>query len=192
MFRPGTRAVDMDTGKRLPDRSEKKSERSGMRNTMLYQRPYWGSFCTKARFFGLHDQDLKLLMQVGRVMHTCDGQQLFCEGECNDLIFIILEGKVKLGKSTQKPRWIDMGPYGMINMDDDLEPVWQGYQVCSASNCLGGVPLTREMCHSMTAISDGECEVLVVETISLEQQLALQGRSHQAGRIMACLRQMLC
>ncbi|MBF0214885.1 MAG: cyclic nucleotide-binding domain-containing protein [Magnetococcales bacterium] len=192
LFRTGARAVDAGNGKNATGRSERKSERTGTSHALVNQHPSWGSFCTKARFFGLQDQDLKLLMQVGRVTHTRDGQQLFCEGECNDVIFIILDGKVKLGKTAHKPHWIDMGPYGMINMDEDEEPVWSGYHVCSASHSLGGLPLTLETCHSLTAVSDGECDLLVLETSSLEKHLALQGRSHQATRIMTSLRQMLC
>ncbi|MBF0272158.1 MAG: hypothetical protein HQL98_08865 [Magnetococcales bacterium] len=191
-FRAGTRAMGKAVCKSVTGRSEKKAPKTAVRHAAVNQHRSWGAFCSKARFFGLQEQDLNLLMQVGRVMHTRDGQQLFCEGECNDVIFIILDGKVKLGKTAHKPFWIDMGPYGMINMDEDDEPDWKGYQVCSASQCLGGVPLTREVCHSMTAVSDGECELLVLETASLENQLSLQGRSHQSARIMASLRQMLC
>ncbi|MBF0192032.1 MAG: cyclic nucleotide-binding domain-containing protein [Magnetococcales bacterium] len=192
LFRAGARAVDTEGFKSVTGRSDRKSERTGTRHALVSQHPSWGLFCTKARFFGLQDQDLKLLMQVGRVTHTRDGQQLFCEGESNDVIFIILDGKVRLGKTAHKPHWIDMGPYGMINMDEDEEPIWSGYHVCSASHSLGGLPLTFETSHSLTAVSDGECDLLVLETATLENHLALQGRSHQAARIMASLRQMLC
>ncbi|MBF0126876.1 MAG: hypothetical protein HQM02_06655, partial [Magnetococcales bacterium] len=76
-FRTGVRAADTGSCKSVTGRSDRKSEKTGTRHALVNQHPSWGSFCAKARFFGLQDQDLKLLMQAGRVMHTRDGQQLF-------------------------------------------------------------------------------------------------------------------
>ncbi|MBF0295106.1 MAG: cyclic nucleotide-binding domain-containing protein [Magnetococcales bacterium] len=191
LFRTDTRIVDKKVHSNPTARTDRQDRKSGIPHAMANHYPSWLAFCAKAQFFGLQKQDLNLLLQAGRMMHTQNGQQLFCEGECNDRIFVILDGQVKLGKSARRPKWLDMGPYGMINMSDDEEPVWNGYRLCTASNCLGGLPLTREACHSLTAVSIGECNLLVVETASLENLLQSQGRGHHAPRIMASLHQML-
>ncbi|MBF0339834.1 MAG: cyclic nucleotide-binding domain-containing protein [Magnetococcales bacterium] len=188
----GARSVDRNISQSSAGRSDKKIPKAAVARPITNNQRSWGEFYTRAEYFGLQEQDLSLLMQMGRVTHTRDGQELFSEGESNDVIYIILDGRVKLGKTTHKPLWLDMGPYGMVNMDDDdKEPVWDRYKVCTPSSCLGGAPLTREACHSLTAVSEGECDLLVLESANLESQLFQQGGGHQSARILTGLRQML-
>ncbi|MBF0417312.1 MAG: hypothetical protein HQL86_03580 [Magnetococcales bacterium] len=189
-YKAGTRIMDKDVSHDLTEQSDRKVVKAATRPAALHPNLSCGAFYNKAHFFGLQKQDLNLLLQVGRVMHLRDGYPLFCEGESNDMIFIILDGQVKLGKTLQKPCWFDMGPYGMVNLSDHEEPEWRDYRVCSANNCLGCVSPTCAACHTLTAVTDGACNVLALEPAMLENQLLLQGRDNQSARIMACLRQM--
>ncbi len=189
-FKTATSVSGKEQARNRRERPDRTTPQNETGNTRDHFKKAWGAFCSKAHAFGLQEQDLNLLMQVGRVTHTHDGQQLFCEGECNDAIFLILDGKVKLGETARKPFWMDFGPYGMINMDEDMAPVWKDYQVCTVSHCLGCLVPTREPRHSRTAISEGECDLLVLDTLSLKDKLSVYDKSHQSARILSSLRRM--
>ena len=119
----------------------------------LQDRGYLGEFTTK------ECQDfIKLLNHI----HMADGEALFEQGERGDQVFFIHQGQVDMGVKGAHSRWVDFGPYGSVNMDDDQPESgsWISRVTLAAGECVGETDFVMDASHSLSARAVGEVDLL--------------------------------
>lgn len=145
---------------------------------------------TGNRHKGLSDENFQLLLAVGHEIHARDGQLVFQEGEAQDNIIVVLDGKVKVGIRAHTPVWMNMGAYGMIDLEEEESQTnWKRAQLYSQVVCLGKPDSPLEQGHSLAAISAGESHLLVVDVKTLQK--TLQSHPNQGNHLLENLRQLM-
>lgn len=96
-----------------------------------------------------------------------NGEFIFQEGIRDDRVYLIQKGTVEVGYTLSKCQWVDMGPFGMIDMeeDEDLSPKsdWLKKTVLEVGDCLGEPCCLHNARHDLSARAMGEVQMLSVE-----------------------------
>lgn len=98
------------------------------------------------------------------------GEYIFQEGARDDRVYLIQKGKVEVGYTLDKCQWVDMGPYGMIDMEEEggekkrLENFnWVKKTVLGEGDCLGEPCCLHNTRHDMSARAMGDVQMLSVQ-----------------------------
>lgn len=116
-----------------------------------------------APFFSyLMEQDEKSCQQY----HFSNGEYIFQEGIRDDRVYLIQKGKVEVGYTSGKGQWVDMGPFGMIDMDEGERVLrnahWLKKAVLEEGDCLGELCCLHDSRHDLSARAVGEVHMLSV------------------------------
>lgn len=122
-----------------------------------------------APFFSyLMEQDEKTCQQN----HFVNGEYIFQEGIKDDRVYLIQEGEVEVGYPSTKSQWVDMGPYGLIDMEEDstssTQSHWRNKTVLGAGECLGEPCCLHDTRHHLSARAMGNVQMLSVHGHSLK------------------------
>lgn len=96
-----------------------------------------------------------------------NGEFIFREGVRDDRVYLIQKGSVEVGYTLGKCQWVDMGPFGMIDMEED-EPLsaksdWLKKTVLGVGDCLGEPCCLHNSRHDLSARAMGEVQMLSVD-----------------------------
>ena len=129
-----------------------------------------------------------------------NGEYIFQEGIRDDRVYLILKGKVEVGYVSGKSQWVDMGPFGMIDMkegDGALHNArWLKKAILEEGDCLGELCCLHDSRHVLSARAVGEVQVLSVHGYLLKDLCAnsadlvgcVEGFLSQAARRLATVR----
>lgn len=96
-----------------------------------------------------------------------NGEYIFQEGVRDDRVYLIQEGEVEVGYASTKIQWVDMGPYGMIDMEEGeespLKSSWLEKTVLGVGDCLGEICCLHNARHDMSARAMGNVQMLSVQ-----------------------------
>lgn len=95
--------------------------------------------------------------------HFSNGEYIFHKGERNDYVYLIQKGQVEVGHANAQHQWVDMGPYGMIDMEEELlESGWLKKAMLGEGECLGEVCCLNDSTHDLSARAVGDVHMLSV------------------------------
>ena len=98
--------------------------------------------------------------------HFSNGEYIFQEGVRDDRVYLIQKGKVEVGYTETKYQWVDMGPFGMIDMEEEEESLknanWLKKTVLEKGDCLGEPCCLHDTRHDMSARAMGDVQMLSV------------------------------
>lgn len=101
------------------------------------------------------------LMKLVNYIHARDGEILFEEGERGNQVFIIRQGQVELGRKATRGQWMDMGPFGCVNMDENqASQVWTERVTLREGDCVGEISFMLDQSHGQTAMAAGDVSLL--------------------------------
>ncbi|MEO5333928.1 MAG: cyclic nucleotide-binding domain-containing protein [Magnetococcus sp. YQC-5] len=109
----------------------------------------------------------EFLQLVNRI-YAQDGETLFEAGERGHQIFIIRQGQVQMGRKAKRGQWMDMGPFGCVNMDEDqASQVWHERVTLGEGDCVGEVTFKLGQTHEQTAMAVGDVSLLCLNVAQL-------------------------
>ena len=122
------------------------------------------------RMRGLESRDFQMLNEVCSSFRMHRGEFLFEEGERENTIFLIRSGKVALGHAAARHQWVNMGPFGEVDLDEDAgEPQWLEQVTLQPGECAGELNLFDQGPHELTAWVAEDGEVLSLNARSLRK-----------------------
>lgn len=124
-----------------------------------------------APFFSyLMDQDERNCQEYTFV----HGEYIFQEGIRDDRVYLIQKGQVEVGYTEDKAQWVDMGPYGMIDMKEDAlkNAQWAKKTVLEEGDCLGELCCLQDARHDLSARAKGDVQMLSVQGHLLKELCA--------------------
>ncbi|MBF0178620.1 MAG: cyclic nucleotide-binding domain-containing protein [Magnetococcales bacterium] len=100
-------------------------------------------------------------MEMVRHINVRDGDILFGEGERGNQLYVIREGKVVIGHRTTPGQWMDLGPYGAVDMNEERpEDRWKDWQLLGEGDCLGVEGCLWGARHDLSAMAVGSADLL--------------------------------
>jgi CRP-like cAMP-binding protein len=121
----------------------------------------------KSHLRGLNLEECRLIGGMLHPVHVNEGELLFEQGESNQELFLIKNGCVKVGQSTKRHQWIDLGPYGEVDMDDDEDKELQEKVILGPGDCVGETTLFSNHAHALTAIAIEEGDMLRLDVCKM-------------------------
>lgn len=137
----------------------------------------------------LGHEDIELLQTIGYTIHSQDGQMLFEQGEPQTTIHVLLQGKVKVGQRRHCPEWLDLGPFGLVDLANETSDDWADSRLYNQVACLSEFDLFSDRPHTQSAISVGACKLLIVNVTILKK--FIQVYPAQGARLQESLRLMM-
>lgn len=106
-----------------------------------------------------------------------NGEYIFQEGIQDDRVYLIQTGEVEVGYAATRPQWVDMGPYGMIDMEEggdarSKRSMWRKKTVLGAGECLGEPCCLYNARHHLSARAMGQVHMLSVHGNMLKKLCA--------------------
>ena len=140
-----------------------------MKPAQIYREQWLDWLQHESHLRGLDRDEYRLLSGVLHPMHLNEGDFLFETGENNREIFLIRNGHVEVGRARRKHHWIDLGPYGEVDLTEDAggKEELQDKIVLGPGDCVGENGLFINHAHALTAIAAEEGEVLCLNACKI-------------------------
>ena len=111
----------------------------------------------------LTDRERRIIEEITHPVHVMDGEFLFKEGEIDDELFLIDAGKVALGHLTDCCSWVNMGPYGPVDVEGEEEARWNTVLVLGPGDVVGEFTLLGHSAHTLSAMVRQEGDLLELD-----------------------------
>ncbi len=129
---------------------------------------------------GLDARDCQMLNEIVNAVHVHRGEFLFEEGERENAIYLVRSGRVELGHTTSRHRWVDFGAFGEVDLDETGdEPHWLRKVTLSSGDCAGEPNLFDQRPHALTAWVSEDGELLSVNARALKALCSRNPHLHQ-------------
>ncbi|MBF0625116.1 MAG: cyclic nucleotide-binding domain-containing protein [Magnetococcales bacterium] len=126
---------------------------------------------TRKAFMGqLGEKEWEALAQTGSPLHVHGGEVIFEEGEEDEHIYVVLKGKVALGRTKAKHQWLTMGPYGEVDMAaDDPGAAWKDHITLGRGSLLGEMDFHLPASHTLSAQAVEESDLVELSPRQMAQ-----------------------
>ncbi|MBF0294633.1 MAG: cyclic nucleotide-binding domain-containing protein [Magnetococcales bacterium] len=106
-------------------------------------------------------RECRELLEMVQHIQVQDGDLLFGEGERSNQLYVIREGNVAIGHRTAPGQWLDWGPFGAVNLEEE-KPTdrWKDRLLLGEGDCLGVEGCLSGMPHDHSAMAVGETNLL--------------------------------
>ncbi|MBF0604835.1 MAG: cyclic nucleotide-binding domain-containing protein [Nitrospirae bacterium] len=120
--------------------------------------------------------DLEILARVASTVSLHRGELLFEEGEPEDAVYVIQNGKVAVGHPEHIHHWVDFGPYGTVDIPESHEKAGatthlHGVGIQSSGTLLGDHGMFGHGHYGSSALCQTDCNLLRMD----DRQLANLG-----------------
>lgn len=111
----------------------------------------------------LTPKERRIVEEITQPVHVHEGEYLFHEGEKLGCMFLIDQGEVEMGRVINPCTWVDMGPYGPIDVEGEEEEAWESVLTLGPWDVVGEFCMMEREPHTLTALVKNEGNLLVLD-----------------------------
>lgn len=139
----------------------------------------------------LSPEEWQALKEISREITLGEGEILFEEGEPEDYIYLVMKGKVSIGRLEDNHKWVNFGTWGEVDLSnapgaEDLEnSVWIDRITLGKGEVAGEPGMTMLRHHRLSARCEGECDLMQLNADEVES--LKKDHSHLYKTLMECM-----
>ena len=111
----------------------------------------------------LTPKERRIVEEITQPVHVHEGEYLFHQGERMGCLFLIDQGEVELGRVVNPCSWVDMGPYGPIDVEGEEEESWETTLTLGPWDVAGEFCMLENLPNTLTALVRNEGNILVLD-----------------------------